>query len=466
MQRTKRRGATIRSLSVAELSTLQTPSSHRRVSDNDALFSSAALFDSITSSNSVSPLVKPEPSHISKPVIDYSIFQEYLTEDKNVRASSAVAAIKEITEFGRGLNFTLILLSNKRTEAQRSLESISNFLRENNDYDTFYLRSKLQTAIGIRETIIAHCSVEINKLRKTLTRMEQFITYIQSTQTTSLVFTQKFLNSTYIPSPPNTNIEYLMDHVPLVVFPDLNKCKKNDVYHQSTTKEGQILQRSKKKYRELKPDDAAFIIEALAKNGSDREEVEEIFFEEIWKIQDYPWMSSQIYILADVSNIIPKAFNPPFIPDKYAYMTFGELSKTEWPFSHPVELLKTIIFEVNPFKIGRTFWTVIDMTSFIVQSLNPDDSEIVLDFDQLFTLLIVEVLATLLSNITLPMIYSSIFRESLTDEPKIMYAMGHLDGLATHLHTLNFKELQVKSTELATQYSKSVVEEDPLGVTS
>ena len=460
----KRRSRTGRSFSVAELSALQAPPSHRRVSDNDALFSSADLFDSMSTSNSVSPIAKPEPSHFSKPVIDSSVFQDYLTQDKNVRASSAVAAIKEITEFGRGLNFTLILLSNKRAEAQRSLDAISTFIRENKDYDSYLLRSQLQKSIGIRETILAHCSAEINKLRKTLTRMEQFINLIQNSQTTYLVFTQKFLNNTYVPSQPNPYIEYLMDHMPLVVFPDINKCNKNDVFHQASTKEGQILERSKKKYRELKPDDASFIIDALAKNGYEREEVEEIFFEEVWKIQDYPWMSSQIYILPDVSNIIPKVFNPPFIPDKYAYMTFGELAKTDWPLFHPVELLKTIIFEVNPFKIGRTFWMVIDMTSLIVQGLYPDEKELVLDFDQLFTLLIVEVLATMLSNITLPMIYSSIFRESLTSEPKIMYAMGHLDGLATHLHTLDFKDLLKKSTELATQYSKTVIDDDPLGV--
>ena len=252
------RRRTARSFSVTELALQDQASANRRFSEND-LFSAADLFDNMSSANS--PLIRPEPTHVTKPSYDPALFSKYVTENQSLRASSIVSAIKELSEFGRGLNRSILILSNARNDAQKSLEHISRFIIENSMFEPNYLRNVMKKDIGIREDIIAYTSAEINKTRKIITVIEQFVNYIQTFQNYYLVFTQKFLADFFTPSTPDPKIEKVMEHIPLVVFPDLQKAPKKPIYYIKDSKEKRLLERVKEKFRELKPDDSAYLIE-------------------------------------------------------------------------------------------------------------------------------------------------------------------------------------------------------------
>ena len=435
----------------------------RRGSSAD-LFASADLFDSFAST--VSPIT-PKETHYSKPVYPTTKYSKYIaSEEQKMHASPCLSAILELKELSRILNQTIFNLLQAKSDALEALDQITYFIRRNSPiYDPNFLRLKLAKEIAIRNEIISYATTESNRVRKVIFEVEAFLTFIQSCDKKLYFITQHFLANEVQLAPSNDRIQTLALKQKKVEFPILDaSCPQVDVFHRQGTPQNDILKRTQAKFHLLQAEDTMFIIENLAKGMNNIYEAETVFFEEAWKIQPYPW-SVALYCMTDVSKIVPKVFNPVYLPDQYSLLTFEELAMlSSWPLKNLVSLLDTIVFDIDPFSICRCFWKLIDGINETVTKLAPfPKSEEPLDFDQLFSYLIIIVFATLSPSITYGLTYAAGYANAIDNDPKMKYAMGHLQGLTAYIQQLNYYELEHKSSELIKQTIKED-DGDPLGI--
>ena len=434
----------------------------RRGSSAD-LFASADLFDSIVSS--VSPIT-PKVAHYSKPVFQTTKYSKYIANNTNrTRASPSLSAILELQELSRILNQTIFSLLQAKSDALEVLDQISLFIRQNSSYDPNFLRMKLSKDIAIKNEIISYTTTESNRLRKIVYEVESFLTFIQNGDKKYFYTTQEFLANEVQIAPSNDRIQRLALSQKQIQFPVIDKSfPQVDAFHKHGTPQYEILNRMRDKFNSLEADDSLFIIENLAKGICPIEEAETVFFEEAWKMQPYPW-SLSLFCMTDVSKIVPKVFNPVYLPDKYALLTFEELAMlSSWPLKHLVSILETIIFDIDPFSICRCFWKVIDGINETVMKLAPfPKSEEPLDFDQLFSYLIIVVFATLSPSITYGLNYAAGYANAIENDAQMKFAMGHLQGLTTYIQQVNYYDLESKSEELIKQKMNEDTS-DPLGI--
>ena len=82
-----------------------------------------------------------------------------------------------------------------------------------------------------------------------------------------------------------------------------------------------------------------------------------------------------------------------------------------------------------------------------------------IDFDQLFSLLIICVFASGLISITEPLWFSYQFNEWADEFPGIQFAMSHMEGLRSFFLDLNYMELREKSNRLKKEYEEKQAQE-------
>ena len=145
--------------------------------------------------------------------------------------------------------------------------------------------------------------------------------------------------------------------------------------------------------------------------------------------------------------------------------TFGELNRLDWPLKSAINLLSNIIFEINPFQIALLFLDVIDELANFVKLMSIrkgiKSNDVELDFDQLFSLLLVTIFASVIKELPLIMEYTSYYREICPiDDAHIQYAMGHLDGITAFLNQMDLIKLKKKSEKLILDYLDNI--DDPL----
>ena len=434
----------------------------KRRGSADDLFAAADLFDSIVSS--VSPIT-PKSGHYSKPIQQTTKYTKYIaSSEERVRASPFLSAVLELQEFSRILSQTVFKLQQARADALNTLDSIAQFIKQNAAINPDFLRMKLAKEIGIRNEIASFCIKESARLRQNIIEVESFITFIQNSDKKNYYLTQDYLGSEVDVGTFTDKKAKILFHQQPVHFPIIDdSCPEVDIFHKPHTTQSDILRRMVEKFDQLEADDAMFIIESLGKGLNDNNSAEEVFFEEAWKVQSYPW-SNVLFCMADVSKVVPKVFNPVYLPDQYSLLTFEELNMlSSWPLKKLVQKLDSIIFDINPYTICRKFWDVIDGINNVVRSLAPfPKSEEPLDFDQLFVYLIIIVFATLSPSVTYGLTYAASYSNSIENDTKMKYAMSHLEGLTTYLISLNYADLNRKSKELI---QKQVREDDgdPLG---
>ena len=434
----------------------------RRCSESD-LFAAADIFDSIA--NSVSPIC-PKETHITKALYDKSKFAKYVASPTELRkASSHSSAISEIKELLHVLNQTNFILSQGKADALDTLDSITKFIKDNSNVEPDYIRKLLAKDIAIKNEIVSYATMEYNRLRKIIGVVNEFLDFVEKCDPMEYILVQDFLLKEADNIPSNVKLYNMTKKQISITFPSLEGAPERDVFHRPSTPQNGIICRMKQKFSQLEANDSTFIIESLAKGYDNYYEVEEIFFEEAWQMQPYPW-SCALFCFSDVSGIIPKVFNPPYLSDRYSLISFGELALLSWwPLKSLVEKLKPVIYDINPFKICRTFWEIIDGIGDAVKTFAPKyKADEPLDFDQLFSYLIIIIFATLTPSITYALAYAASFREAVEDNDSHMrYAMGHLEGITSYFQNINYVELERKTKKIV---KESLMKEssDPLGI--
>jgi hypothetical protein len=245
------------------------------------------------------------------------------------------------------------------------------------------------------------------------------------------------------------------------------------VFLTPTHRTGQILQRFASQIQNIAYPDLDVIADALldackSRQSFSKDGIIDLLFEKGWIVQNYPFAPDfpQFTIPWTAGGLIPKIFNPPFIGEDRVYFSFDQLSSRNWPLRAAVDLVLPIMFMTNPFHIARQFYNVIQEIGKCVQVIlirgNKDTKFIEIDFDQMFVLMILVLLAAGISEITLPMAWAATFREFAASDPHSQYAMSHMEGLCVHLAKIDYQDLKKKSLQLQRQQPVDTV--DPLGI--
>jgi hypothetical protein len=240
-----------------------------------------------------------------------------------------------------------------------------------------------------------------------------------------------------------------------------------------THRTGQILQRFTSQIQNIAYPDLDVNADALldackSRQMFSKDSIIDLLFEKGWVVRNYPFAPDfpQFTIPPAAAGIIPKIFNPPFLVGEGVYFSFDQLSHRHWPLRPAVDLILPIMFMTNPFRIARQFYNVIQEIGKCVQLIliqgNKDAKFVEIDFDQMFVLMILVLLAAGISEITLPMAWAATFREFAATDPHSQYAMSHMEGLCVHLAKINYQDLKKKSLQLQRQQPVDAV--DPLGI--
>lgn len=277
--------------------------------------------------------------------------------------------------------------------------------------------------------------------------------------------------------PDRTVIEKIEKKLePLVVR--VARLQRNDttplgVFTNPQSKTGQILYRFVDQQDRCYFQDVSEIADVLyekSKKVISRDDIIRLMFDLSWEVRAYPLAPEfPVIELQDAAKMCPKIFNPPFLSDEVAMMTFTELHGVDWPLKEAVDRLFTIMILTNPLDIAQEFYDIIQEIGKGVQSIlvaEGQDTQVVdIDFDQLFVLMIICIFASGLRTITKPMAYAYSFKDYAGTDGLKIYAMSHMEGLCMHFASLDWTSLRKRSEEIQRErVVMAMGHADPLGV--
>lgn len=208
-------------------------------------------------------------------------------------------------------------------------------------------------------------------------------------------------------------------------------------FEDPNTKFGQIIKRFQEHLAEMDYNDVEIIIDAIATKKHMISQIRTYLFDIAWTNLMFPFSDTQMLHFPPIFHKTPKDFNAPFIPEPYLSTEIRLLNSTEWPFKMISEDMFLILIETDPFTIADFFWESIQRVGRVVKKLNPNVEE--LDFDQLFSLLIVIISAFGVDEILESMSFSASFEDFENDSVHRKFAMQHMTGIVSYILSLKDK---------------------------
>lgn len=431
----------------------------------DDMFESVNMYDGIQS-RPIQPILK-SPLQIEQELNIQDGTEKYVKYivPKNSRAPPTCMpiqiAIKELETMSKKINSELIYDADRVQKAISNQRDLSIKLMKVKYYDLKEIRDGLKYYLAALEFEQEFYDDQMTLCQNKIGTLMDFNVFLQNQNDNLLADLGMFLvdcfpNSKTSPAVFQTKLDKLKRRNQKVSLPKVSTTDPILAFIHPTTRTGKIVQRFILQINQLLYPDLEVIVDAVS-DDSNRSQIMDLFFDIAWTVKDYPLTPLNPKLsdpLPNIYHLMPKVFNPPLIDDEYAYIPFSELSLRDWPLKPSVNMIFLMMVETNPIKIAQIFWQIIESIGdnlrkvHVARGKNADDFD--LDFDQIFILMLVCLFTAGIPEITQAMTYSFSFREFVND-PQVQYAMSHLEGLFTHLLSLNVKELNAKNEELLKQ---------------
>lgn len=129
-----------------------------------------------------------------------------------------------------------------------------------------------------------------------------------------------------------------------------------------------------------------------------------------------------------------RTFDPPYMPDEFLDMTINELRFSDWPYSSVVDILDDLFFIINPIDGAKKFYQAMDKAAQCVSEVTGEEA--LVDFDTLFPLILLSVLASGL--VSEPRILQYIASLSTIDysDSHVTFAASYVEAILTHISSL------------------------------
>ena len=397
-----------------------------------------------------------------------TISNENMTEPLCMTAMDAQSRLDQLI---KQANANFLSYTDHSTKSIETLRTLTNTLKTLHDRNIKFARDFMKYEIALNLITKDFYDGEIERTRSNIDNCAKFLFFIsQKNQSTTFVdlkgFFRQFIKpqvnqKAFLRQTISLNAKiHSLPHKKLPIDP-------NDIfahYMDSTTETGRIMHRFKVKVAELRYPDIEVIADAISeKKKVPASDVINILFDCAWYFRTYPICDTfKCSRILRTDTIIPKAFDPPFLEEEWVYMTFDELSSSNWPLKPAVDELFDLMILTNPFDIARKFYSIINTIGKCVQRIfiwqNKETKFIDIDFDQLFVLMLLCIFTSGLNEIVAPMIYSYGFREFIMDDYQIQYAMSHMEGLCQHIKNIDWNETRRKSLELQEKHATTLPE--------
>lgn len=111
-----------------------------------------------------------------------------------------------------------------------------------------------------------------------------------------------------------------------------------------------------------------------------------------WQKADFPYLCLQPSKIGLFLRVTPRALNVDFIPEQFMDVPVNNLQGKQWPYKTVVDIIISILFELNPVRMARIFNSSLEEISICIDRLYPEHSDI--DFDTVFSIAVLSVMAS------------------------------------------------------------------------
>ncbi|EAY02376.1 hypothetical protein TVAG_030490 [Trichomonas vaginalis G3] len=157
-------------------------------------------------------------------------------------------------------------------------------------------------------------------------------------------------------------------------------------------------------------------------------------FDMAWTVHEFPFFSQSGKVF-NFLNVKTSVFEPPYLDEKYQSLTINELSSSGWPYQPVVEILNSLFYIVNPIEGAKIFYDAMDKTANIVTE-STEEEELV-NFDTLFPLILISVLASGLVCEPIILEYVAMLATSNYPDSIVVFAASYVEAILAHLSSLD-----------------------------
>ena len=458
---------------------LTVPSRRPRSKRSSDFFTSDDSIDESFVEDSISPvalMLSTQESTVEQ-------FDAYLSNEKSITQLDQNEAVAQIDITIRQQNNELMSHVDKITQEINEKREISIRLRKMHLANVKGARESVKFEIAYHNYIQEFHEIEVNRIKKNIEVCVLFLQKLNEPEARAkYVDIAQFLCQNIIPQPKLelflTRASTLKTKFQNFYVPPLDE---NDIvgqYLDPATKIGKMMRRVSITIKDVRYPDFDVISDAIVKikmgipiakkdkKGNHKNQQKDVkpleensqefkalkaqvltdMFTVAWYFKVFPLHDHMSIIrLPMLGALVPAVLKPAFIDDKWNFMTFSELYRADWPFRPAVDKMWDLMINLNPFEIAKEFYDIIQLigkcVSEVVKSRDSTKKRVDIDFDQLFSLILVCVFASGIQEILGPMTYCYGFREFMHSSYELDYAMSYLEAVCVHLSSLDFKAL-------------------------
>ena len=169
----------------------------------------------------------------------------------------------------------------------------------------------------------------------------------------------------------------------------------------------------------------------------------------------FGWMKTEFPFLLDddIENEKPntflhckvKVFDPQYINSELLDLEINQLRYSNWPFSDVVDVLDELFFTINPFEGAKIFYKAMDTAAKCVAKVTGEETY--LDFDTLFPLIFLSVLASgLLCDYKILLYISKVSTLDYFDS-EVTFAASYVEAILAHIKSLDENGIPLPQTD-------------------
>ena len=155
-----------------------------------------------------------------------------------------------------------------------------------------------------------------------------------------------------------------------------------------------------------------------------------------WSKMEFPFLCMNPAKINLFLETTPNKLKIEYVPREFMDVKVNELQERKWPYSSVVDILQTIVFEINPFKMAKIFDSALKEIIRCVNKIIRVD----LDFDSLFSLFVLSLMASGILAEERILVYVS--QLSLIDVENMQIRVGstYAASALNHILSLNNNE--------------------------
>ena len=153
-----------------------------------------------------------------------------------------------------------------------------------------------------------------------------------------------------------------------------------------------------------------------------------------WRKTEFPFIDKRNVDISITYDMKVKIFDPPYLPDEFLDLTINELRNSDWPYSSVVDILDTLFFLINPIEGAKTFYKAMEETAKCVSNVTRNN--LLVDFDTIFPLILLAVLASGLLSEPLILRYIASLSTIQYYDSHVNFAASYVEAILQHLSKL------------------------------